>query len=133
MTTGEFHLFSKLPAELRVEIWKLNQVPRVVTIEMLYRPWRDGMYLYKATEDVPANLHVNKESRYEALRSYQVIFRDFRDFRLSNPFFIDFAKDTTFFSSLTELDSFFHLGDKVLQSSHCEKKKVELEIIQWGL
>ncbi|KAI1876809.1 uncharacterized protein JN550_000881 [Neoarthrinium moseri] len=67
---GYFHLFSSLPAEIRLEIWQYTCCqPRVVEV------------YYDAAQDIcttntpqPAALHVCTESRREASRVYKPLF-----------------------------------------------------------
>lgn len=80
----EQHSFHKLPAELRLKIWKLNlPTPRLVSI-------RCGSKLLSSTDapantrsstngctsdaPIPINLHVCDESRREAFKAYQPKF-----------------------------------------------------------
>lgn len=66
----EFHLFNKLPAEIRLEIWKLNLPgPRVIELKRVWKPTR-----ILSTRDPIANLAVCQESRYEALKVYELAF-----------------------------------------------------------
>jgi len=65
-----FTIFSQLPAELRLSIWKLSCEPRVV--EVRYDAELDTC---KTTTKPPALLHVNREAREEALTWYRPAFR----------------------------------------------------------
>ncbi|KAI5868643.1 hypothetical protein GGS23DRAFT_546507 [Durotheca rogersii] len=66
---SSFTLFSWLPAELRLEIWRLTCHPRVV--EVLYDVESDQCL---SSTPPPAVLHVCRESRLEALRVYRPSF-----------------------------------------------------------
>lgn len=57
---ADFHLFSQLPKELRLKIWRAAILPRILHYGACY-----GV-------PVPALLHVNSESRAEGLRSYSL-------------------------------------------------------------
>ncbi|ROV94702.1 hypothetical protein VSDG_06140 [Cytospora chrysosperma] len=83
-----FHLFSRLPAELRWKIWDFNLPgPRIVSIrcgpESLSscpgldsggRPSPFSSSGCTSPAAIPANLHVCHESRREALRRYRLSF-----------------------------------------------------------
>lgn len=61
---AEFHLFPKLPTEMRLEIWHLvEQVPSLVTRRDILK----GKYSSEYSRPVPAVLHACRESRYEFL------------------------------------------------------------------
>ncbi|KAK3352283.1 hypothetical protein B0T25DRAFT_419797, partial [Lasiosphaeria hispida] len=64
-----FSLFSLLPAELRLAIWRQSCHPRVV--EVRYSPNEDRCL---TTTKPPVTLHVCRESRYEGLRLYTRAF-----------------------------------------------------------
>lgn len=64
-----FSLFHKLPAELRLMVWKFALTPRVV--ELRYCPSLTTCWTPCAT---PALLHVCREARIEALKSYELSF-----------------------------------------------------------
>ncbi|KAL1889304.1 hypothetical protein Sste5346_008959 [Sporothrix stenoceras] len=69
---GSFNRFADLPAELRITIWRLSRQPRVVEV------WYDAdADCCRTTARPPALLHVNKESRAEALHKnwYRRCFR----------------------------------------------------------
>lgn len=68
----EFTLFPKLPGELRDMIWKESMTPRLVVVEpsgIVYM--RCPAYTKKV---LPAQLCVNSESRFWALRRYSLRF-----------------------------------------------------------
>ncbi|OTB00105.1 hypothetical protein M426DRAFT_26838 [Hypoxylon sp. CI-4A] len=78
-----FHLFAKLPIELRFQIWSYNlPEPRIVEIKchtepnFKYQLRQDDVEptVCKSTLPVPVNLHVCRESRFEALKRYQLLF-----------------------------------------------------------
>ena len=63
--------FPKLPAELRLEIWKLVQTPRLVEVRFI----RDGRkHQHRFIADIPILLHICRESRLEGLKSYKLSF-----------------------------------------------------------
>lgn len=62
----EFRFFSSLPAELRLEVWRLSCQPRVV--EVRYAAATDT---YHSTAAPPAIVQVCQESRAEAARIYR--------------------------------------------------------------
>lgn len=64
-----FHPFPRMPAELRAKVWEYATKPRVVVVA--YNP-STGMV--DSDTPVPPVLHVNQESRYEALRKYKKLF-----------------------------------------------------------
>ncbi|KAB5577801.1 hypothetical protein GE09DRAFT_1214011 [Coniochaeta sp. 2T2.1] len=70
-TAQTFTLFPDLPTELRLQIWRASCVPRVVTVS-----WDIPTSTYRThLTTVPAILHVNRESRSEALsRVYTSFF-----------------------------------------------------------
>lgn len=69
MDFSTFLLFSHLPAELRIKIWAYACQPRNVSLS--YLPASDKI---ESRAAVPAILHANRESRYEALRMYSLRF-----------------------------------------------------------
>jgi hypothetical protein len=70
MTAQEsFHLFSSLPAEIRLQIWQYGCHQRVV--EVSYNAEKD---LCTTTTSPPAVLHTCHQSREEALRFYKKLF-----------------------------------------------------------
>ncbi len=74
----EFICFLKLPIELRLEIWSLTMLPRIVDIYIQRIGCVDSIdwpiiELY-STAAVPALLHVCRESRTEAKRTYKLCF-----------------------------------------------------------
>jgi len=65
-----FTLFSYLPTEIRLQIWRLSCIPRVVTVT-----WDENANHYSVIATVqPPNLQVNSESRTEAKRIYAALF-----------------------------------------------------------
>ncbi|EHA47353.1 hypothetical protein MCOR07_007771 [Pyricularia oryzae] len=64
-----FQLFTALPAELRLEVWRLSFQPRAV--EVRYQPETDEC---RTITHPPAVLQVCRESREEALRFYHKCF-----------------------------------------------------------
>jgi len=79
-----FTLFSSLPTELRLKIWSLSLPgPRIVPIHYTYtsaessppKPHDVIMGGCTSIAQIPANLHTTRESRYEALMSYELSFK----------------------------------------------------------
>ncbi|KXH30884.1 hypothetical protein CSIM01_01478 [Colletotrichum simmondsii] len=102
----QFHLFPRLPVELRLKIWNLNlPPPRVVPIRcgakslsfashaQSPRPSSSGCTSYTA---VPTNLHACHESRLEALKSYHLSFGMTRN---PGQIFFDKAHDVLYFGA----------------------------------
>lgn len=84
---GIFHLFSKLPAELRWKIWAFNLPgPRLVSVHCGSKslscglgsghnhPSSSSYFGCTSQAKIPTNLHVCHESRREALRRYRASF-----------------------------------------------------------
>jgi hypothetical protein len=65
---SSFHCFEKLPIELRVMIWKMTMVPRIV--EVSFSPER-GFHTRTIT---PIALRACPDSRSAALHAYQICF-----------------------------------------------------------
>ncbi|KAK5629311.1 hypothetical protein RRF57_005026 [Xylaria bambusicola] len=82
--TPSFHLFSALPAELRLKIWEYLIAPRIVGIACLYL--EDGASSVELQRDelwgprsiirpsIPVLLHVSRETRTLALNHYELSF-----------------------------------------------------------
>lgn len=69
----EFPYFPKLPAELRVRIWKFSKPgPRIVKIQGMGKG-EDSINIYKNMTKPPAPLFVCQESRVEYLKWYRQI------------------------------------------------------------
>lgn len=74
----KFTCLSKLPMEVRLEIWNLTMLPRTVDIHIRQIGFLNTTCwplaeLYSPTP-VPAALHVCRESRAEALHTYKLCF-----------------------------------------------------------
>lgn len=68
---SEFTFFSKLPCELRVEVWKYSMAPRLVVVA----PKTLGERRLQFSRNMlPAQFSVNSESRECALRRYNLRF-----------------------------------------------------------
>jgi hypothetical protein len=94
-TLTTFHLFPNLPFELRLKIWEYAiSEPRTVTIscqrEMLDRERRFAKAFTSSTPP-PRLLHINRESRFEALSLYSPTFKIDTS---PNYTYICFARDT---------------------------------------
>jgi hypothetical protein len=122
----EFVRFNDLPAEIRLNIWGLAiQEPRFIHIES------------DLVRKVPSVLHVNFESRKEALRSYSLMH--IPRFPLGQAFqrtiigkheeFINLAQDTIcFFPRKTEHDGAYthiHQQETGKIIKHCETRGVQ--------
>ncbi|KAF6838099.1 hypothetical protein CPLU01_02707 [Colletotrichum plurivorum] len=103
---SHFHLFRKLPTELRLRIWSFNlPPPRVVSIRCGAKslsfsshalsppPSTSGCTSHAA---VPVNLHVCHESRSEAIKSYRLCFGVTRN---PGQIFFDKANDVLYFGA----------------------------------
>jgi hypothetical protein len=89
----KFKKFPKLPAELRVKIWKLVPEPRIV--EVLF-PMDGRKNKHKFCAKIPAILHVCQESRHEGLKEYHPAFDS--KWALNRVYF-NFELDTLCYSS----------------------------------
>ncbi|KAI0513151.1 hypothetical protein F5B22DRAFT_274974 [Xylaria bambusicola] len=79
-----FHLFSALPAELRLKVWEYLIAPRILGIACLYL--EDGASSVELQRDellgsrpvirpsIPVLLHVSRETRALALKHYELSF-----------------------------------------------------------
>ncbi|KAI1143605.1 hypothetical protein F5Y05DRAFT_259 [Hypoxylon sp. FL0543] len=100
-----FHRFAQLPIELRFIIWTYNLPgPRIVEIKRnTEQPSTSQQQqsdrrpiCYKSTLPIPVNLHVCKESRFDALRRYKLLFGSTRE---TGRIFLDPLRDTLYFGS----------------------------------
>jgi hypothetical protein len=97
--SNEFHLFPKLPPELRRKIWHYGLPgPRVMSFDFVQRS-RQSMPHFEANYGPPPLLHVCHESREVALESYELIFRSRGSSR--PPFYFDLKRDTLCFTMET--------------------------------
>ncbi|WQF84249.1 Putative 2EXR domain-containing protein [Colletotrichum destructivum] len=74
---AEFYSFSKLPVELRLNVWRLSlPATRVVSIRCVTMPLSEASDSSWGTSParIPANLHVCRESRQEASKYYKLRF-----------------------------------------------------------
>lgn len=126
----KFHLFGKLPFELRRMIWQLV-LPRkrVLAIEEKARAAPPADYQYQrdwqlfSSAQTPTLLHVCREARLEALRFYKLMFKKpLSPFRVSarhglvTPFYMDTTFDTLFLTTLRCLFAFlFDINSPVAQ------------------
>jgi len=69
---GTFTLFPKLPVELRLHIWNVAREPRIVEVRF-YHDRRKNKHKYITQQ--PVLLQVCQQSRKEALKWYQKVFR----------------------------------------------------------
>ncbi|KAI1408792.1 hypothetical protein F5Y13DRAFT_204540 [Hypoxylon sp. FL1857] len=98
-----FHLFVRLPIELRFRIWVHNLPgPRIVEIKCNVTPPSTSQLQQSdkksicciSTLPIPANLHACRESRLEALRRYRLLF-GFHS--TTGRIFLDPLRDTLYF------------------------------------
>lgn len=75
----KFHQFKKIPSEIRLIIWRYSMRPRLIraeyqniTSELVHPDVRLARYVLEAGP-VPIALHVNPESRHEALKFHTLI------------------------------------------------------------
>lgn len=81
--TKEFRLFSKLPAELRIMVWKFALPgPRVIDMNVYWSHQLESLFSingvllgqfrrkYGSRSRTPSAFHVNQEGRTEALKAY---------------------------------------------------------------
>ncbi|KAL1857422.1 hypothetical protein Daus18300_010395 [Diaporthe australafricana] len=68
---SEFTLFPKLPGELRGMIWNESMTPRLVVVEPSGMEHKRGA---KYSKTLPAQLRVDSDSRFWALRRYNLRF-----------------------------------------------------------
>lgn len=75
----KFTLFPKLPAELRIKVWRYTfPEPRVVLLDYICR-YETALNIRNTlgignVQTFPKALHVNQESREETLRAYYIIY-----------------------------------------------------------
>ncbi|TAQ88209.1 hypothetical protein B7494_g3452 [Chlorociboria aeruginascens] len=110
--TEEFTLFPNLPFELRAKIWNgalpepqsvildEDNIPPVFTDGVLQHWWLPRC---KAHCKFPTILHVNQESRAEALRSYRPAFGALLK---DKPVFFNFLKDRIIINGAEAIESF---------------------------
>jgi hypothetical protein len=103
-----FTLFPDLPFELRLKIWRLIAPgPRTVSVQYLMKYDNfNGKRISKfsgwgSPDPVPIILHICREARVEALKTYQPAFRSY--FHEAKTY-IDFEVDTILFGA--HLDAF---------------------------
>jgi hypothetical protein len=81
---SSFHLFPKLPSELRIKVWNLAlSFPRVVTVSCLREreqsdSTRRFTKAFVSRTPVPALLHTCRESRLEGFLTYEPMFKSDR-------------------------------------------------------
>lgn len=99
-----FVLFPKLPPELRIKIWRLT-IPTDRVVKILAGGYAldppdsyvdkegntDGRHCFKtrSTETIPILLHINRESRAEGLRIYELCLGT----RFLYPVYFNFVND----------------------------------------
>ncbi|KAL5326749.1 hypothetical protein ACEPPN_004438 [Leptodophora sp. 'Broadleaf-Isolate-01'] len=85
----EFHIFPKLPAELRFKIWILS-LPGPRVVELHYNALTSRAV---SSTPAPAALHTSRESHEEALKQYSLLFEDSV---LNATVYIDVSIDTLY-------------------------------------
>ncbi|KAH8596937.1 hypothetical protein B0O99DRAFT_671033 [Bisporella sp. PMI_857] len=77
---GDFHLFPKLPAEMRLKIWKFAPKPRIIQIQFTSRETEKlsetNPPSWRLVADIPAILQTCHEARKEGLNNYSLIYKD---------------------------------------------------------
>jgi hypothetical protein len=99
-TLTTFHLFPALPTEVRLKVWSFNlSIPRTVTIscnrESIIRGAPRTAKSWATDTPPPPLLHVNRESRYEALTIYAPYFTTMSSPR---PIYLSFFQDAVKFA-----------------------------------
>ena len=94
-----FIYFSELPIELRMKIFRHAILPRTVAFILT----KSNPQLRALKGPQPALLHVNSESRHEALRTYQTLDLDAY---FQPHLYFNFDMDTLYFSNWYELEFF---------------------------
>ncbi|KAE8447452.1 hypothetical protein EG329_010725 [Mollisiaceae sp. DMI_Dod_QoI] len=87
-----FHPFSRLPAELRLNIWEFSLQPRIVTWDNPRRLDRYRWPRFEFKNIIPTLLHINQESRTFARFRY-------RDFQKGIHYYFNADLDTLFTST----------------------------------
>ncbi|KAF8858807.1 hypothetical protein BDZ45DRAFT_386931 [Acephala macrosclerotiorum] len=88
-----FELFTQLPSELRIKIWKHTfPEPRVVSVR-----FNRAVSQYTSTSAPPALVHVCTESRSLFLETYTKLILSPK---YDSAVFLDFTRDTLYFDSL---------------------------------
>lgn len=92
--SSTFTYFPRLPAELRIAIWRLALPIRILTVRTVPAPSPHpfGRPAFAAIDPQPILLSVNKESREEALKAYVVLHDPY-----SPRFYFNSERDTIFF------------------------------------
>ncbi|EHK98397.1 hypothetical protein M7I_5772 [Glarea lozoyensis 74030] len=72
----DFHLFSKLPMEIRLQIWEHSMVPRVHELHPCAKLYNERMTFRSNSAQTPTIFHVNRESRSVAMKNYQLMEYD---------------------------------------------------------
>jgi hypothetical protein len=99
-TSITFPFFPTLPIEIRLKIWSVDlSIPRIVTItcarEAITRGAPRTPKSWTSSHGPPSLLHVNRESRYEALAIYKPYFATASS---PSPIYLSFAQDAVKFA-----------------------------------
>lgn len=121
----EFHRFSKLPAELRITIWKLARPgPRVIRVKVHIVKYHISEHVrglkFTSFTPVPAVLHACKESRAIALKTYKLGMKTHCD---GPRVYVDFTKDTIYMAKV-ENGLQFRLADLLRDMAKKELTKI---------
>lgn len=125
-TEPHFTSFSRLPVELRLQVWSLAMPqPRVVSI-LQERQLNSKRRLICPNRKVTDLLYANHESRTEALKKYDLVLADQLRGR---PVYFDFNQDTLLLGDITVFNYCFDVlgaqfyGYHEQQPCHFEKMK----------
>ena len=124
-TLTTFHLFPNLPIEIRLKIWSFDlSIPRTVTISCIREPIIRGAQrtakVWSTDTPMPVLLHVNRESRYEALSIYTPYFTTPSSPR---PIYLSFSLDVVKFADgvipYIPRDTLVSIRTMVLETKDC--------------
>ncbi|KAM7216680.1 hypothetical protein V8F06_007910 [Rhypophila decipiens] len=115
---AKFHLFTQLPAELRLKIWSCLIRPRIILAACLSsRPSTHQPLYCKISQRpkrryIPVLLHVCSESRAFALEHYELTFpwKTPHRLRASSPSY-SFARNVNVYSSSSSGRNYLHTSD----------------------
>jgi hypothetical protein len=110
----QFVFFPKLPFELRDAIWKLCDLPQVITIKNASYEEKKSRYMgeqvfyetfikAEAKGTVPAILHVNRESRAMGLKFWSLELGE----QLEKPIYFNWERDTLFMENWDDVIAFY--------------------------
>ncbi len=120
-----FELFPKIPAELRIKIWKLVPAPRLAVVHF-HTDRRKRTHKFAAS--IPAILHACQQSRHEALNIYH---RAFDSKWALNGVYFNFKSDTLGFSCASLKTREFFLR-KLKPQDLSRIERIALEFAEFG-